>query len=73
MPPRGSHSFPRYFQSSFRRKRVAADQLRKTAASAERNRQIRLSRQKGIPLKVIADELGLSVQRVHQIVHGHRK
>jgi hypothetical protein len=65
MLPRGSHSFPRYFQSSFRRKRSAADPLRKTAASAERNLQIRRTRLNGIPLQVIAHEQGLSVQRVH--------
>src|SRR5260370_1665744 len=32
-----------------------------------------VSRQQGIPLKVIADEQGLSVQRVQQIVHRQRK
>ena len=73
MPPRGRLSYPRLFRVSFRIARVASDGLRRTSATAERNRLICEHFQRGKSLSDIARTFHISVQRVHQIVHGHRK
>jgi hypothetical protein len=42
-------------------------------AKTDRNAQIHARHQAGDTLKEIASMCGISVQRVHQIVHGYRK
>ena len=73
MPPRGNAPFPRYFTTSFGLQRIKVDHLRRISKTAERNRIIYQRYEQGHSLSDLAREFGISVQRVHQIVHAGRK
>ncbi len=73
MLPRGNPSYPRLFQTAFALKRTKADHLRRTAATAERNQLIIQRYQAGHSISIIAQDTGLSVQRIFQIVNERHK
>jgi hypothetical protein len=71
MPPRARRPIPTYFTATFPICRVKRDgQLSLGESFLERNNLIKSKYAQGNTLSQLAILFGISVQRVHQIIHG---